>query len=103
GVEAYDRRSRLERTWDVVDAVRELAAARGVPMPQVALAWLVDRPGVASVILGARSLAQLEENLGTVGLHLTAEETRILDEASDPGAADYPYGGPGAEQRSRVL
>ena len=55
------------------------------------------------MILGARTLEQLEQNLGAVGLHLTAEETRILDEASDPAAADYPYGGPGTEQRSRAL
>src|SRR5689334_18867319 len=53
GVEAYDRRSRVQRTWDVVDAVREVAEARGASMAQVALAWLVDRPAVSSVILGA--------------------------------------------------
>ena len=72
-------------------------------MAQVALAWLADRPAVASVILGARTVAQLEENLGAVGLHLTADETRTLDEASDPWAADYPYGDPGIDQRSRSL
>jgi len=103
GVEAYDRRTPLERTWQVIDAVERVATDRGVQMAQVALAWLVDRPGVASVILGARTVAQLEENLGAVGLHLTADETRALDDASDPGAADYPYGGPGIDQRSRSL
>jgi len=101
GVEAYDRRGRVERTWDVVDAVREVAEGRGATMAQVALAWLVDRPPVSSVILGARTLEQLEDNLGAAGLHLSAEETTRLDTASDPGAADYPYGGPGQEQRSR--
>ena len=45
GVEAYDRRSRQERTWDVVDAVQKVAEARGASMAQVALAWLHDRPG----------------------------------------------------------
>ncbi|MDP9417603.1 MAG: aldo/keto reductase [Actinomycetota bacterium] len=103
GVEAYDRRSVQERTWDVVDAVRRVADGRGVSMAQVALAWLVDRPAVTSVILGARTTAQLDDNLGAAGLHLTPEETRSLDEASDPGAADYPYGGPGMEQRSRRI
>ncbi|MFP5334037.1 MAG: aldo/keto reductase [Actinomycetes bacterium] len=103
GVEAYDRRSTQQRTWDVVEAVRRVADARGVPMAQVALAWLVDRPGVTSVILGARTIDQLADNLGAAGLHLTAEETAALDAASDPGAADYPYGGPGRDQRSRVL
>jgi aryl-alcohol dehydrogenase-like predicted oxidoreductase len=103
GVEAYDRRSRVERTWDVVEAVEQVAAARGVPMAHVALAWLVDRPGVASIILGARTVEQLEENLGVVGLHLGEDEARVLDAASDARAADYPYGAPGSEQRDRSL
>jgi aryl-alcohol dehydrogenase-like predicted oxidoreductase len=103
GVEAYDRRSRVERTWDVIDAVREVAEGRAVSMAQVALAWLADRPGVTSVILGARTVEQLEDNLGAAGLHLSEEETARLDAASDPGAADYPYGGPGRDQRHRAL
>ena len=103
GVEAYDRRSPQQRTWDVIAAVEEVAGARGVSMAQVALAWLVDRPLVSSVILGARTLEQLRDNLGAAGLHLTAEETGRLDAASDPAPADYPYGGPGREQRSRAL
>jgi aryl-alcohol dehydrogenase-like predicted oxidoreductase len=103
GVEAYDRRSRVERTWDVVDAVRAVADERGVSMAQVALAWLADRPAVTSVILGARTTGQLDDNLTAAGLHLGAEETARLDAASDPGAADYPYGGPGVDQRSRKL
>jgi aryl-alcohol dehydrogenase-like predicted oxidoreductase len=101
GVEAYDRRSRTDRTWDVLDAVRAVAERRGVSMAQVALAWLVDRPGVSSVILGARTVAQLDDNLAAAGLHLTPDEVATLDAVSDPGAADYPYGGPGNEQRSR--
>jgi aryl-alcohol dehydrogenase-like predicted oxidoreductase len=72
-------------------------------MAQVALAWLVDQPAVTSVILGARTTAQLAENLGAAGLKLAAEDRAALDAASDPGAADYPYGGPGVEQRSRKL
>ncbi len=103
GVEAYDRRSAVQRTWDVVDAVQGVASARGVTMAQVALAWLVDRPMVTSVILGARTTEQLKDNLGAAELHLSQEETATLDAASDPSPADYPYGGPGTEQRSRVL
>jgi aryl-alcohol dehydrogenase-like predicted oxidoreductase len=103
GVEAYGRRSSVQRTWAVVDAVRTVAQGRGVSMAQVALAWLHDRPGMTSVILGARTLEQLRDNLGAAGLHLDAEEKALLDAASDPGAADYPYGGPGVEQRSRRL
>jgi len=103
GVEAYDRRSAQSRTWDVVEAVQGVADSRGVTMAQVALAWLVDQPAVTSVILGARTLAQLQENLGATDLTLDAEERAALDIASDPGAADYPYGGPATEQRSRKL
>jgi len=103
GVEAYDRRSVQQRTWDVIEAVEAVAAARGASMAQVALAWLADRPQVSSVILGARTLEQLHDNLGAAGLHLDEEETARLDAASDPAPADYPYGGPGTQQRSRVL
>ena len=67
------------------------------------LAWLVDRPAVTSVILGARTMEQLKDNLGAIGLHLSAEETARLDAASDPGAADYPYGGHGTHQRNRTV
>ncbi len=103
GVEAYDRRSASQRTWDVVDAVRSIADDSGASMAQVSLAWLADRPAVTSVILGARTVKQLDDNLGAAELHLTAQQTAQLDAASDPGAADYPYGGPGSEQRSRQI
>ncbi|MEU4393219.1 aldo/keto reductase [Kribbella sp. NPDC023855] len=103
GVESWHRRSQNQRVRDVVEAVRAIAEARGISMAQVALAWLVDRPAITSVILGARTTAQLDDNLAAAGLHLTAEETEHLDRASDPGAADYPYGGPGTTQRDRPL
>jgi aryl-alcohol dehydrogenase-like predicted oxidoreductase len=103
GVEAYDRRSSVQRTWDVIDAVEAIATERGVSMAQIALAWLMDRPRMTSVILGARTLEQLDDNLGAAGLHLSAREIARLDEASDPAPADYPYGGPGVEQRARVI
>jgi aryl-alcohol dehydrogenase-like predicted oxidoreductase len=103
GVEAYDRRAQAERTWAILDAVREVARARGVSMAQVALAWLVDRPTVTSVILGARTVAQLDDNLAAADLHLAAEETARLDQVSEPWTADYPYGGPGVGQRSRSI
>ena len=103
GVEAYDRRSGRERTWDVVDATSLVADELGISMAQVALAWLVDRPAVTSVILGARTVEQLDDNLGAADLHLPDDHTRRLTEASDPLPADYPYGGPGTDQRSRRL
>jgi aryl-alcohol dehydrogenase-like predicted oxidoreductase len=103
GMEAYDRVGTRERTWDVLEAVQDVAEARGVTMPQVALAWLRARPAVSSVILGARTTDQLRDNLGSADLVLTAEETARLDAVSDPGAPDYPYGELGVEQRSRSL
>jgi aryl-alcohol dehydrogenase-like predicted oxidoreductase len=103
GMEAYGPRNAHERTWRIIDAVREVAEGRGVPMSQVALAWVADRPAVTSVILGARSVAQLDENLGAADLHLSDKETARLTDASAPLVADYPYGAPGIEQRSRSL
>jgi aryl-alcohol dehydrogenase-like predicted oxidoreductase len=103
GVESYARRSPQQRTWDVIEAVQKVADARGVSMAQVALSWLTDRPAVTSTILGARTTEQLADNLGAADLHLSAEETAALDAASDPAPADYPYGGPGVEQRSRNI
>ncbi|MGC4941916.1 aldo/keto reductase [Kribbella sp. DT2] len=103
GVEAWARRSKNERVRAVVDAVRAIAEARGISMAQIALAWLVDRPAITSVILGARTTEQLDDNLAAADLHLTEEETKQLDEASDPGAADYPYGVPGVNQRDRPI
>jgi aryl-alcohol dehydrogenase-like predicted oxidoreductase len=102
GMEAWDRRD-TERTWAVVDAVREVAEKRGVPMSRVALAWLHDRPGVTSVILGARTLEQLEDNLGAAGLSLSAEELDVLDQVSRPAVGDYPYGVMGVDQQARRL
>jgi aryl-alcohol dehydrogenase (NADP+) len=101
-MEAWDRRG-TDRTWNVIDAVQRIAEDRGVSMAEVALAWVTDRPGVTSTILGARTLDQLETNLKAAGLHLTEAETEALDEASDLQAPDYPYGKLGIGQRSRSV
>jgi aryl-alcohol dehydrogenase-like predicted oxidoreductase len=102
GMEAYDRRG-TRRTWEVIDAVQKVARERDVSMAEIALAWVTGRPTVTSTILGARTVAQLETNLRSADLRLTAEEIRTLDAASDPRATDYPYGELGAEQRDRRL
>ncbi len=95
-------RSRLHETGDkgppvadellyrVVDALDAVAAETGKTVPQVALAWLLGRPSVANVIVGARDEAQLRENLGAVGWTLTPEQVRRLDAASATTLA-YPY------------
>jgi aryl-alcohol dehydrogenase-like predicted oxidoreductase len=103
GMRIWNQRGQAERTWLVVDAVRKVADGRGVPMAQVAIAWLAARPAVSSVILGARTLDQLTGNLAAADLTLSAEETALLDEASEPVTPDYPYGEPGQTQRSRRI
>jgi aryl-alcohol dehydrogenase (NADP+) len=103
GMEAYGPRNGQERTWQVIDAVREVADGRGVSMAQVALAWVADRPAVTSVILGARTVEQLDDNLGAADLRLSEKETELLTEVSAPVVADYPYGAAGVAQRARTL
>jgi aryl-alcohol dehydrogenase-like predicted oxidoreductase len=102
GMEAWERRG-VDRTWEVIGAVEEIAKARGVSMAEVALAWVTARPGVTSTILGARTTEQLEVNLRAADLRLSTDEVVALDVASDPRPADYPYGEMGVEQRGRRI
>ena len=79
-----------EDLYKVVDALEAVAAEAGKSVPQVALNWLLGRPTVSSVIIGARDEGQLKQNLGAVGWTLTPEQTRRLNESSAKAAA-YPY------------
>jgi aryl-alcohol dehydrogenase-like predicted oxidoreductase len=72
----------LDRAWPCVAAMREIAEARGVSVAQVALAYVLAKPFVTSVIIGARRIDQLEDNLAAAELALTAEEMVRLDEVS---------------------
>jgi aryl-alcohol dehydrogenase-like predicted oxidoreductase len=103
GVEAYGPRSAQERTWDVLSALDTIAKARGCSSAQVAWSWVRDRPTVSSVILGCRTIEQLDDNLGAEDLDLDEEEIAALDAASDPGPAQYPYGPLARQQRSRKI
>lgn len=91
GVEAYDKRN-TERTFQILDVVKDIASDQGASMAQVALAWLVQHPQVGSVILGARTTEQLADNMGAVDITLTEEQWNTLDEVSAPPLPDYPYG-----------
>ena len=71
-----------ERTWRIIDALLQVAAARGKAVGQVALNWLLQQPGVTAPVIGARTVAQLEENLGSVGWSLNAAELARLNDAS---------------------
>jgi len=81
------------RLYDVVDALAAVAAETDRTIPQVAIAWLLTRPTVSSVIIGARNEAQLRDNLGAVSWSLTPEQLQRLDQASDvmPPYPYYPY------------
>jgi aryl-alcohol dehydrogenase-like predicted oxidoreductase len=70
------------RLYNIIDALVKVGEARGVSAAQVALAWLAGRPGVANIIIGARSEAQLKDNLAAASLVLTAEERKALDDVS---------------------
>ncbi|WP_285404922.1 aldo/keto reductase [Luteibacter sp. ME-Dv--P-043b] len=79
-----------EYLYDVVDALIGVAAEVGKSVPQVALNWLLQRPTVASVVIGARTQSQLLDNLGAVGWNLSPEQVARLDKASKRQPA-YPY------------
>ena len=78
-----------ERLFGIVDALDRVAAETGKSIPQVALNWLGRRPTVSTIIIGARNEAQLVENIGAVGWHLTPEQVAALDAASEVTPA-YP-------------
>ncbi|WP_377293874.1 aldo/keto reductase [Rhizobium sp. SG2393] len=78
------------RLWDIVDTLVAVAEARGVSAAQVALAWLLGRKGVTSVIVGGRTEAQFRDNLAAADLKLSEEERRRLDQVSQPWL-QYPY------------
>ncbi|MGA2636738.1 aldo/keto reductase [Methylocella sp.] len=79
-----------EHLYRIVDALDEIAKETGKTIPQIALNWLLQRPTVASVIIGARDEAQLRQNLGAVGWSLTGEQVARLDAASER-PAPWPY------------
>jgi aryl-alcohol dehydrogenase-like predicted oxidoreductase len=79
-----------ERLFNVVDALDQVAKETGKTVPQVALNWVLQRPSVSTVIIGARDEKQLRDNLGAVGWSLSPAQVRTLDTASDTVPA-YPY------------
>lgn len=81
----YDR----DRGYTLLESMRQIASAHNSSPAQVAIAWLLTRPAVTSVLLGASKLAQLEDNLAASKLHLTPDALRVLDELTRP-APIYP-------------
>jgi aryl-alcohol dehydrogenase-like predicted oxidoreductase len=79
-----------EGLYDIIEVLVEVAEARGVPAAQVALAWTLSRPGITSVVVGARTTDQLRQNLAAADLRLDDAETARLEEVSRPPLL-YPY------------
>ena len=79
-----------ERLWRIVDALVKVGEGHGVSAAQVALAWIAARPGVANIIVGSRTEAQLKDNLAAAGLTLTADDMTLLEDASIL-PLEYPY------------
>jgi aryl-alcohol dehydrogenase-like predicted oxidoreductase len=79
-----------ELLYRVVDALDEIAAETGKSVPQIALNWLLQRPTVATIVIGARNEQQLRDNLGAAGWSLTADQVARLDAASATRPV-YPY------------
>ncbi|RXH58546.1 aldo/keto reductase [Granulicella sibirica] len=87
---AYGPQVPDEYLYKVVDAIDEIAKETGKTVPQISLNWLLRRPTVSTVIMGARNEEQLKQNLGSVGWELTPEQVKKLDEASELPKT-YPY------------
>ncbi len=79
-----------DRLYRIIDALVKVGEGRGVSAAQVALSWLSGRPGIASIIVGARTEAQLKDSLAAALLTLTAEERKLLDDVSEQPLI-YPY------------
>jgi aryl-alcohol dehydrogenase-like predicted oxidoreductase len=77
-----------ERTWKIIEALTAIGAELGKSVPQVALNWLLQMPGVTAPIVGARTMVHLKDNLGAVGWALSAEQMEKLDQVS---AKPLPY------------
>ena len=79
-----------DHVYKIVDAIDEIAGETGKSVPQIAINWLLQRPSVSTVVIGARNEEQLRQNLEAVGWNLTADQVARLDQASELTPA-YPY------------
>ncbi len=89
-----------ERTWTVIDALHEIAAETGKTPAQVALNWVMHRPGITAPILGVRTMEQLNDNLGAAGWALIPAQMARLTAAGDE-QGPYPYDALGPTDRDR--
>ena len=85
------RRRWNERIFDALEGLEPLAKARGITMSQLALAWVMQQPGITSPIIGPRTMEQLEDNLKAFDVTVTAEDREIIDGLVPPGTHVSPY------------
>ena len=90
GAPVRDNAVAYDRLYNIIDVLDEVAAETGKAVAQVALNWLLQRPTVCSLVIGASSEEQLRQNLGAVDWKLTAEQMQRLDAASKT-EKPYPY------------
>jgi aryl-alcohol dehydrogenase-like predicted oxidoreductase len=80
-----------ERTWQILDVLREIAAELDRSVAQISLRWLMQRPGVTVPIIGASKIRHLKDNLGAADFQLSQEQMARLNQVSEP-QRPYPYG-----------
>ena len=79
----------LDRAWNIIDVMRGMADAKGVSVAQIAIAWLLHQPVVTSVIVGAKRIEQLDDNIAATSVQLSGDELAALDAVSAL-PAEYP-------------
>ncbi|WP_421846397.1 aldo/keto reductase [Novosphingobium sp.] len=84
GANPFGNSKFVDRNWDILGALKTVAAELGRPPAQVALAWAMARPGVASTLIGASKLSQLESNIAATEIRMSGEQLQRLDTASAP-------------------
>ena len=80
-----------ERTWNLLEGVRKIARRHETTCAAISLAWLLHRPEVSTIIIGARTVDQLHDNLKATDVKLAAQDLKELDDLSKPDWG-YPYG-----------
>jgi len=85
------RRRMTERIYDVIEGLEPMAAEKGVPLSQFALAWCMQRPGITSPIIGPRTMEQFEDNLGALDVTFTEDEQKAINRVARRGDAVAPF------------
>jgi aryl-alcohol dehydrogenase-like predicted oxidoreductase len=96
--DTWTKYANSERTWRILDAVRGMAKELGTTPAAVSLAWLLAKPECSTIIVGARDVKQLDDNLGGLEVKLNAAQVAALDRVSEP-TWEYPYDFIGARER----